>query len=390
MIPNSGIGMLEGKAVNLGSYDNWLAYRRNEPLLRASEYLLYTDSHLTGEVPTGTEPYQFFNLVPVDIRAGRVRTAVALRVGVYVEFGVSRIDKTDQSRYHGGTMSDEIAALASLTCGARFRSSGETRIFGVTGDPKGRPIAWDARPEPVLNIDVRRLVLPRAAASHPIMPIRNLERFPSFSPEQAICLIRSARLYQDSLWLAESEPSLTWLLMVAAVETAANYWRSSKDNPLERLSESRPDFVGNLRSVGGDDLASLVAEEFSDSIGATKKFVEFLLEYLPDPPENRPTDWAQVEWSEENLKKAFRVIYRFRSKALHDGMPFPAPMCEPPYRDHQWEAPAEKPLGGTTYSYGGTWLSKDTPMNLHTFEYIARNAINSWWLSMTNTAATIA
>jgi hypothetical protein len=372
------------------SYDNWLAFRRNEPLLRASEYILYTDSHLTGEVATGTEPYQFFNMLPVDIRAGMVRAAVALRVGVHVEFGVSRIDKTDQSRYHGGTMSDEIAALASLTCGARFRSSGETRSFWVTGDPKGKPIAWDTRPEPVLNIDVRRLVLPRAAASHSIMPIRDLERFPLLTSAQAICLIRCARLYQDSLWLAESEPSLTWLLIMAAVETGANYWRSSKDNPLDRLTESRPGFVKYLCSVGGGDLACRVAEEFSDSIGTTRKFVDFLFEYLPDPPENRPEEWAQVDWSKKNLRKAFRDIYRYRSKALHDGMPFPAPMCEPPYRDPQWKAPAEKPLGGATHSYVGTWLSKDTPMNLHTFEYFARNAINSWWLSMTNTGATTA
>ena len=61
-------------------------------------------------------------------------------------------------------------------------------------------------------------------------------------------------------------------------------------------------------------------------------------------------------------------------------MPFPAPMCEPPFKHKEWEACAEKPIGGMS-AYGGTWLADDLPMYLNTFEYIARNAINKWWTS---------
>jgi hypothetical protein len=28
-----------------------------------------------------------------------------------------------------------------------------------------------------------------------------------------------------------------------------------------------------------------------------------------------------------------------------------------------------------------TWLQKDIPMNLHLFEYIARNSLLKWWAS---------
>jgi hypothetical protein len=31
---------------------------------------------------------------------------------------------------------------------------------------------------------------------------------------------------------------------------------------------------------------------------------------------------------------------------------------------------------------GGVWLAKDTPIQLHTFEYIVRNSIINWWKSL--------
>ena len=378
----------ENKCPLIGTpaYDNWRAFLENEPLLGSFEYLFYTDAWLTGEVSTGLEPYRFLNLVPIEHHRGRVRAAVALRLSSHVDFETPSMKKTDQSRYHGGWMTDELAALASLKCGVRFRAGGMTRIFGANGDPQGRPVAYDFRPEPTLSIGIRGYVLPAVTGKHSMMPIEKMKTFAALSPEQAIVLVRAARLYQDALWLAESEPNLSWLMLVAAVETAAHYWHSSKDSPLERLSQERPEFVEYLKATGIKGLETQIANEFADSIGSTKKFVEFLLAYLPPPPEKRPVEWGQVEWSSDNLKKAFSKIYSYRSKALHDGMPFPAPMCEPPFQHKLGEAVSERPIGLAASVGSGTWLAKDTPMLLHTFEYIARNTLDAWWTSMAASA----
>jgi hypothetical protein len=369
------------------AYDNWRAFSQREPLLSAFECILYTDAWLTGEVITGVGPYSFFNLVPILLQGeeGKAHTAVVLRIGVHAALETTPMDKTDQARYHGGSMTDEIAALASLLCGVRFRSGGQTREFDVKGDPRGRPVAWSVRPEPTLMVGMGRWVLPRATGEHSMMPIQDLRRFPMLNPEEAIALVRSARLYQDALWLAESEPSLSWLMLVAAVETAAGHWRISRDSPLDRLRGSKPGFVEFLVSTGVENLALKVAEEFDESIGATKKFVDFLLTYLPTPPPRRPAKWGQIEWSPENLRKALRQIYTYRSKSLHNGMPFPAPMCEPAFVLDIGEAPTEKPIGTAMSTAGGTWLAEDVPMLLHTFEYIARNGLIAWWKSMTAT-----
>lgn len=365
------------------AYDNWKAFLDSEPLIISCEYLMHTDACLTGEVTTGLEPYLFFNLVPIDYQRGRVRAAVALRLSLHVDFGTPSMEKTEQSRYHGGWIPDELAALASLKCGVRFRAGGKTREFGANGDPKGRPVGYYAPPEPTLNMGgLRGFVLPGVTGEHSMMPIVKMKTFASLSPEQAIILVRSARLYQDALWLAESEPNLSWLMLVAAVETAATYWSSSKDSSLERLRLERPEFFKYLEDTEIKGLAMRVADEFVNSIGSTKKFIDFLLAYLPPPPEKRPDLFGQVEWTSQNLTKVFRQIYRYRSKALHDGMPFPAPMCLPPFKIKPDKAASERPVGLATSVGSGTWLIKDTPMLLHIFEYIARNALNDWWDSM--------
>lgn len=365
------------------SYDNWCAFIAGEPLVGEYEHLIYTDAWLTGEVSTGLGPYAFLNLVPRIEEPGRVRAAFVLRWSLHVLFDAPKINKTEQSRYHGGEMTDEIAALASLKCGVRLRAGGQARRFAVGEDPKGRPVAWSVRPEPTLHIGSRLLVLPTVTGQHSIMGVEEMRSFPSLRAEQAIALVRSARLYQDALWLAESEPNLSWLMLVAAVETAANVWRSMTDSPLDRLKDSRSDFVDYLSGTGVDGLLDRVATEFADSIGASKKFREFLLAYLPQPPQKRPPEYVQVDWSTDSLGRAFRKIYDYRSKALHDGMPFPAPMCAPPLRfETSWEAVAERPLGLGMSVSGGTWLAKDMPMLLHTFEYVARRALNAWWSSM--------
>src|SRR5262249_14014844 len=151
------------------------------------------------------------------------------------------------------------------------------------------------------------------------------------------------------------------------------------DAPLDRLKSSKPELCEFLERLCPEAL-SRVADEFKDSLGASKKFKDFVIQFLPSEPQARPpASFLRHDWSEQAIRRSMSVIYGHRSKALHDGIPFPLPMCEVPFRDSGWEAPAERPLGGSTSGMGGTWIEKDTPMLLRTFEYIARNALLNWW-----------
>jgi hypothetical protein len=195
-----------------------------------------------------------------------------------------------------------------------------------------------------------------------------------------MAIVRAARLYQDALWVAESEPALAWVLFVSAVETAAGHWDIQADSPRTRLQASRPDIEQLLLTKGDDQFVDSVAKLLTDSMGSTRKFRTFLLKFHPDPPSERPHEYYQLLWDEPTLKKAFDVIYRYRSKALHAGTPFPYPMCGPP--SNVGRPYNEVPEGLATAAYGGIWTRKDVPMLLHLFEYIVRSALLRWWESM--------
>jgi len=203
------------------------------------------------------------------------------------------------------------------------------------------------------------------------------------TPSQAIALARAAKLYQDAVWVAEGEAELSWLFLVSAIETAADSWYAAdKRSPAEELRELRPEVAARLQKAGDDNLVEDIAAYFSGTLGAFKKFSSFLLEFLPPVPAKRPPAQAQVSWSPAEMKGFLKVIYTHRSKALHDGTPFPPVMCERPYQAPDWGAPAEAPVDEVYRNAYGVWKRESTPMLLHTFEHIVRGALLKWWDSM--------
>jgi hypothetical protein len=355
------------------SYVNWLA-SASKDLLVTHEFPLYSDAHITGETEHG--PYKLFNAVQFP-NPGAVRVKIVLRWDWYLQYEWPSFAETNADQYHGGNPSEEIASLASLALGVRFRSGDATREFFPGADPKGHPISMSLRAVPTLvSTESRGWIVPNATNEPRSLDLlARLETFPSLKPETATALIRAARLYQDALWLTESEPALSWLLLVSALETGAVLWRGEKEPALARFKTSKVELFDYLSQFDEGKAADRVAEEFRDSFGATKKFLDFVMTFRPGPPMPRP-GWASIDWDEGPFKAILKVVYRYRSKALHEGRPFPAPMCMPP--DRVGQVLSEKPHGDVSMA-GGTWKAEDVPILLNTFEYIARNVLLKWW-----------
>jgi hypothetical protein len=327
-------------------------------------------------------PYQILNLVS-DPEHGGMRPAMIARMEDHLPNDPKEharpMRQTEEEWYHGGWLQEELAALLSLSVGIRAKAGGTTREFRAEGDPRGRPVGWERFRDPSA-LRARRAVLRHVGGTHSLDDFQQLGLLPFAERELAIALIRSARLYQDAAWIGDAEPNMAWLLLVSAVEVAAGYWRATEDTPIERLRASRPNLERILLEAGGQGLVAVVASEIAPYMGATKRFVDFLQEFLPDPPSQRPDEFGQLPWHDRKaLKKVFTIVYKYRSRALHSGTPFPMPMSDPPAQLGGWVAPAEIPIGSASRTLGATWIHKDTPILLNTFEYITRGAILRWW-----------
>ena len=352
------------------------------------EYPFYTDAHVTGQVVDGLGPYSFLNTVPTSFDTV-VNAPIILRAALHLSEDPFRYDSsaTDESIYHAGTFADELAALVSLCLGIRVRAGGESREFDLDddGDPLGRPIAWAEKPKPVIQVRQNVRILPSVIGTHSLDDLELLKSIPYLSPERYISLIRACKFYQDALWVAESEPNLAWLMLVSALESAANDLYAAESSPTERLTESKPELAQILEEASGSELVEKVADLISHTLGATKKFMDFTTRFLPDEPKDRPkTELRRVKWEKAALRKILRKVYEYRSRSLHGGIPFPAPMLDTDFYGAE-PCPPERPLAaGAYHSRGGTWLSDDTPINLHCFHYIVRGALLNWWHSITN------
>ena len=365
------------------SWRNWKAFEAGDPVLGTVELSLYSDAWFIADAP-GHGPYSFLNAVPATGRGGMfaLKPAIILRVQDHMEEEHPDLKVTSDADYHGGWLFDEIAALSALILGARIMAGPVEREFGFdwpTQDPLGRPRRHAADLLPWLPPSTKSPQIEQLQKQKDLRRLARLSRFPRLKAEVARTLVKSSRLYQQALWMADTAPETAWLLLVAAMETAAVQWDEDTATPADRLKLAYPKLEGALAASSDPAILDVVAHALRRLTRATGKFVDFGVTFAPEPPERRP-QWGRFDFARESLQPALGQIYAYRSRALHDGTPFPHPMCHPPFQHD--EDPEEVPAGLASGSLGSTWLAADTPMLLHTFAHIVRGALLNWWTAL--------
>lgn len=365
------------------SYANWKACERGAPSKGALEVLLYSDAWFVGEI-TKFGPYRVFNLVRV-VEDSRV-PALCLRMEVHQQLGNRRAPtndagkhQTDASRFTGTSLPDEIAALLSLIHGARIAAGGDVRQFDVGGDPRGKPGVDRYRPPAIVLPDRTGGACIPAAMEKKTLSAELLHKFPLLDPVNAVALVRAARSYRDALWIAESDPALAWLLMVSALETAAVRVVMDAESPEVVLREVAAPLVTALEEASAE-LPAKIAPHLAPLFKPTTRFIKFVALFMPDPPPVRPMEFARFKWSRTRLREAMSDIYNLRSRALHDSIPFPPPICHPVRQ--LGDGYEELPIGLAAGDASNWWAGHDLPMHLHLFEYITRSVLLKWWRSL--------
>lgn len=417
----------------------WKEFQAGISLPIGAEVPFFTDARLTGDIVNegsaheyGYGPFEFLNTAPRRNEPGLIQPALVFRFRARTRGHLFFLPiQTNTERYHGGGVIDEATALLSLLMGIRLRPGEPSRFFEFDSPSLGKPQAEGFTKVPSFLGSSQSSVLPRVAlGSHNMNEeLALLKGLPDMDPSSAVALVRAARFYQDAVWIAESEPHLSWVMLVLAVEAAAGRWSRRKPyqprvkvDSVELLQTYHAKLHELLAASCDQETLKKAADQIADVVKSRSKFMKFLMHSMPPPPPSRPPEWARFDWSKDNLEISLNKVYEHRSKALHMGLPFPAPMCAPPEeiranepdvtevrypsrcrvnaynralirerRNRRAEAVGQ-PFGQTTYAevprdfgfshHGAQWAAKDTPMLLHLFEYIVRHRLLSWWRSL--------
>jgi hypothetical protein len=361
------------------SYVNWTLCLAGAPRTTIVEAALYTDTWIVGECEVG--PFKFINTIAHVHGAIALRPAIVLRFACYwPSHGYKPALGTSDEHYHGGDHFDEVAALTSLILGIRAQAGPITRDFSLRGDPLGTPVMFGGMKSiPTLFPSHQNPILPRLRGQVNLTALAELKRFCTFSPSAASVVIKSARAYQSALWFADSHPEMSWLLLVSAIETAAGYWAKNHFRDDESFLPNVVDEILREHSCP-ETVDEPLSNYLRETTKSARKFVAFLKAFLPEPPADRPeSENLRIDFSSDKLIRDFKIIYSYRSRALHTGVPFPLPMCFPRHPDLKEER--QFALGMS--SRGATWsFNKHRPMLFHTFEHIARGALLRWMDSL--------
>jgi hypothetical protein len=362
---------------------NWQAYKAGEPEHGWVEYVLYSDSAFVDEVRDVDWPYRVVNLVggaASRVRAGSHHPALALQVAHHMDFGARDYEVPDKPRpgsYHGGWIDDELAALLGLRLGVRLMSGGFWRVFGFGDDnPRGEPHVFRFRPPNLVPPTIaERSVLPYVAQDQvQLGPVRAwLQKYSGLGAKRPRALVRAARMHQRGLWTADADPAAAWLWFVGALEAAAVAWTPRSASARVRIAEAWPELdvaLARANKPVADELTRLLAPQVRIS-WRVRAFVEAM---KPIPPSRRPST-GRADW--DHLGQAIDAVYDHRSKALHQGIPIPEPLCSPPYLEESGLA-AESPFGLATHVGDASWPASSLPMHLWAFEHLVRDCLVRW------------
>ena len=345
-----------------------------------SEEALYSDAVLDGALQD-CGPYE---LLPMHDRSARLGQPAQQVIFRHYDHMIGRAADRDERTpsldlrgWTGGDIGDQMASVLSLALGRRLRSGGTVRFCLSSGDPLGLPCSRDRRPPQMQEPGYRGTLLPGISDPASLSAARDLLlAYSKLNAVEATALTRAAAQFADALWWADADPRIAWMKLVGALEAGANHYDAAEEHadPVTLLKRHRGRLYGRLKKAGCEAATAIVAEDLARTFNVEQKLSRFVSAFTPDPPSLRP-DVARVDF--ENLESDLALIYEYRSRELHDGVPFPLPLCQAP--EEIDGTPAERFAAEWIEGSGGLWPSGDLPMYLHTFAYISGEVLRKWW-----------
>jgi hypothetical protein len=271
--------------------------------------------------------------------------AVQLTIPRVIEQGAGKSNWSHTYHPDEDVVSD-LAALLSTLC---------RRLITVAGKANERHadyrhVLFDHHPLPLpIATSMRRTFWPR----HPSMVITSLEgqQIRDYNPrpkaidaqrltklllglpmcEYAESIVASCRLYALALELIHDRPDMSYPLLISSVETIANgALRAFQPTDDEKVAHQKAvyDLAIELE-LDKETARRLALAACKREWWATRKFKKFLSDNAADSVWTEPDELFRSIGLEEmpkrdHAERTFGNIYNARSKATHEGKPFPA------------------------------------------------------------------
>lgn len=355
------------------SLENWQLKNGEEDWFMMEEHQAFAPNFIPKS-DTTIGPYKlFFKSIAKNNVA---QTLITIRAELYSNNKSKK--EIEETLHFDANIGHEVSALISLAIGVKIRYGGITRRIShpsiTLSDPFGEPLLPESEWRPPLEVADLFPILPSTSGTKFADDLTVLNNLINAKPAQYKAFINSARIYQDSLELADRDPNLSWILMVSALETAANIENLLLTEPITLFECAHPNLHEFLSEHKVPEILTEVAKTIAPTLKATNKFLSFCVKYLPDAPRDRPDEEKhRIEWTEESLKKCLGIVYNYRSVYLHTGKRFPSLMLEAPHRS------AEKPNVEMARNYRNReWKDKEVPITFDSFHYLCRGILINW------------
>lgn len=345
------------------------------------EFAFYSDACISVE-ELRVGPFDFIPITAnVRPRVGKLERALVMRRWDHFFDRAEHAAREDDPVSHqvGGDVGEEMSALLGLALGRRFRSGGTVREAIALGETIGSPGEMYHQP-PVLQPPHDFPMIPGIVDEVYLEEAHSLfELYPTLDGVDAVALVRSARQYVDGLWLADSDPRLAWIKFVGALEAAANRRDDARhEDPVAQLKRHKP-ALHRLLAHESPEVLEAVAAEVARLYWQSSKVWSFVKAFDPGPPSIRPEEnYSRFDWS--RLEEVIFTFYDYRSRDLHDGIPWPIGLCGAPEPIEE-DVPSE--VAGMGYR---AHMNKELPpMQLYVFAHLVGGAIRNWWRSFGQT-----
>lgn len=195
------------------------------------------------------------------------------------------------------------------------------------------------------------------------------ELIENLNPDCQKRFINAASFYHRALLTIEEEPDMAYLHLVTSIEALSS--AEGIKYKYKSVKDYDEDLYGVLESMDDyqlkEEIENIILKKILKKENPTQKFVKFIYNHVEKDFWDDSTNIYKIKFDE--LERTLKNIYNKRSRALHDGEPFPVNIFYPPLFSN-----ADVPRFGLR-SGEKRWSTKDVIPYPHFFERLVNHVL---------------